>query len=197
MPTHEKTYEIPIINETNKVTIKLNGNNIHFSRNSKVNEKVIIYCIFMGITRTVELNHYTKKITISNLEEDEEYYIKINYYTYDKINSMWTLIFVEQQEIKTENINEIIKDTDYNYMLSNNTFINLDNKTKQVQTTFRFKTFYWDSVSTAYFVFGMIIVSMTIFLIITLHWIKSQTDYLRRSYQLEPQGIRMNLMSVM
>jgi len=150
----------------------------------------------MGITRTAELNHYTKKITISNLEEDEEYYIKINYYTFDKINSKWTFIFVEQQEIKTENINEIIKDTDYNYSLSNNTFINLDNKTKQVQTTFRFKTFYWDSVSTAYFVFGMIIVSMTIFLIINLHWIKSQADYLRRLYQFEPQGVPMNVMSV-
>jgi hypothetical protein len=196
MPVHEKTYEIPIINETNKVKIKLNGNKIHFSRNSKENEKVMIYCIFMGITRTAELNHYTNKITISNLEEDEEYYIKINYYIFDNSNSEWTLIFVEQQEIKTENINEIIKDIDYNYTLSNHTFINLDNKTRQIQTTFRFKTFYWDSVSIAYFVFGMIILSMTIFLIITLHWIKSQTDYLRRFYQLEPQGVRMNLMSV-
>ena len=139
--------------------------------------KVMIYCIFMGITRTAELNHYTNKITISNLEEDEEYYIKINYYIFDNSNSEWTLIFVEQQEIKTENINEIIKDIDYNYTLSNHTFINLDNKTRQIQTTFRFKTFYWDSVSVAYFVFGMIILSMTIFLIITLHWIKSQSDY--------------------
>ena len=141
----------------------------------------------------------------SPTEEAEDYYLKIQYQILNLTDFRWHTIFVDNQIVRTLYIEEVLNNSNsflyLNALYKNNRShlnvfdLDIANSVRNSSNLSKIFTkqifFQWNSVHTAYFIFGMVIVSIILFLIVSGHYLRLYSNFLRRSYQLEQREVRL------